>query len=358
MAFTAVERGKTTFETQPPAPPAGDLSQDDLGDWCNGSTKDSDSFSLGSNPRSPASSLTTIAVLGTNQHRPLGGTGWHVPTIVFGTAALGNVGRVITEQAKVAIIGEWFRQVRPPVFIEAAYEHGNGMALEVLGRVLRRLDVASDEVVIQLAVAGRVAECWEKSCRLLGEAYRPKLIAVRAADEDGWRAARELKAAGETRGVGVVASNWRAARDCPATGEADWITLAGGCTVMRHPPDVLAFLIELASRQIPVILAGVFDCGFLVGGNRLDGRLVSAENPADRSLFSWRKAFVALCDGHGITPAHACIQFALLLPGVVAVRVGSSYADRVAANIGSAYAGVPENFWASTREEGLLGADR
>jgi D-threo-aldose 1-dehydrogenase len=310
----------------------------------------------GSNPRSPAHSLPAIAVLGTNLHRPLGGTGWHVPPIVFGTAALGNVGRVITEQAKLAIIGEWFQQVAPPVFIEAAYEHGDGMALEVLGRVLRRLDVASDEVVIQLTVGERVAECWEKSCRLLGEAYRPKLVAVRAADEDGLRAARELQAAGEVRGVGVVASDWRAARDCPATGEADWITLAGGCTVMRHPPEVLAFLVELANRQIPVIVTGVFDCGFLVGGSRLDGRVVSAENPADRSLFAWRKAFVALCDGHSITPAHACIQFALALPGVVAVRLDSSYSDRVAANIGSAYAGVPEKFWESMEEEGLLGA--
>ena len=311
---------------------------------------------LGSNPSSPAYFRAAIAVLGTNQHRPLGGTGWQVPPIVFGTAALGNVGRVITEQAKVAIIGEWFRQVAPPVFIEAAYEHGDGMALEVLGRVLRRLEVTSKEVVIQLAVAGRVAECWEKSCRLLGEAYRPTLIAVCDADEEGRRVASELKAAGEVRGVGVVVSDWRAARGSVATSEADWITLVGGCTVMRHPPDVLAFMAELASRQIPVIVAGVFDCGFLVGGSRLDGRVVSAEDPADRSLFAWRKAFVALCDGHGITPAHACIHFALSLPGVVAVRLDSSYADRVAANIGSAYAGVPEKFWESMEDEGLLGA--
>jgi D-threo-aldose 1-dehydrogenase len=292
--------------------------------------------------------------LGIIQHQQLGKTGLQVPPVVFGTAALGNVGRVVTEQTKFAIIGEWFRHVRPPVLIEAAYEYGDGMALEVLGRVLRRLDVPSDEVIIQLTFGERVAECWEKSCRLLGSAYRPKLVAVRNTDEGGRRLALELKHAGAVRGVGVVIPDWQALRDRAATIEADWITLAGGCSVMRHPPEAVALLAQLANRRIPVIAAGIFDCGFLVGGNRLDGRVLNADDPANRSLFAWRKAFVALCDGHGVSPAHACIQFALALPGVVAVRLDSSYADRVAANIGSAYAEVPENFWASMKEEGLL----
>src|SRR5262249_43196091 len=114
---------------------------------------------------------------------------------------------------------------------------------------------------------------------------------------------------------------------------------------------------ELASRRIPIILSRVFESGFLMGDNWLDGYLMSAEDTAQRSFIAWRKAFVALCDGHGITPGQACIEFALWMPGVVAVQIDSSHADRVGENIRSAFVEVPANFWASMREEGLLGAD-
>jgi D-threo-aldose 1-dehydrogenase len=293
-----------------------------------------------------------------------------VPPIVFGTAVLGNASRVVSDQTKPAICGEWFRGVEPPVFIDAAYRHGNGTAIEVLGRVLRRLGVASDEVVISLELDwgqsptaagkpkyGRILECWEKSCRMLGDAYRPKLVSIGDADDDAWRAVSELKAAGMVLGAGLVATDSRAVKDCVASLEPDWITLARGCTLMRHPPETLAWMSDMAQREIPIVVAGVFEGGFLVGGNQLDGRVVSADEPARRALFAWRKAFVALCDGHGISPAHACIQFALSAPGVIAVLLDSSYPDRVAENIKSACRKVPNNFWASMKEEGLLAAD-
>lgn len=293
-----------------------------------------------------------------DQHRALGTTGLTVPPIVFGAAALGNVGRVTTDQAKLAICGEWFRLVAPPVVIRVAYADGDGMSLEILVRMLRRLEVASEEVVIELVVgAAGVLPDWEKSCRLLGDDYRPKLISVPDGDDDARQAANELKAAGDVQGVGVVVSDLVQIERRAAAIDCDWVTLAAGCTLMRHSPEVIAFMQDLATRHIPIVLSGVFDGGFLVGGNRLDGRPLSVDDPANRSWLSWRKAFVALCDGHGISPAHACIQFALAAPGVVAVRLESSYADRVAENVAAVCTKVPENFWQSMREEGLLPED-
>src|SRR3954471_22829082 len=85
-----------------------------------------------------------------------------LPPIIFGSAALGNVPNVIPEQRKLAICGEWFQHVEPPVFVDVDYKHGDGMALEVLGRMLQRLGVTSDEVVIQLTLdANRVTDDWE-----------------------------------------------------------------------------------------------------------------------------------------------------------------------------------------------------
>src|SRR3954453_10671834 len=140
------------------------------------------------------------------ERRTFGALGLTIPPIVFGTAAFGNLPHVIPEQRKLEICGQWFRHVEPPVFIDAAYKDGNGLALEVLGRMLRRLDVKGDEVVIQLTLdADGVADDWEKSCRLLGSKYRPKLVSICNADEGAWQVVGELKTAGFVRGVGVVA---------------------------------------------------------------------------------------------------------------------------------------------------------
>jgi D-threo-aldose 1-dehydrogenase len=289
--------------------------------------------------------------------RELGATGLAIPPILFGTAAFGNVPRVITDQARLAIISEWLRANRGSIFVEARYEHGDGVSLEVLGRMLRRLDISADEVIIQLTVVKDVSETWERCCRLLSDAYRPKLLALEGTDQHAWQAALDLKSSGRVRGVGIVASCGAAELKTSAAANPDWVTLACGPTVMQHGPELLATLAGLQKEQIPVISAGVFEGGFLVGRNQLDGRPLRPEDNADRSVLAWRKAFVALCDGHGISPAHACIQFALALPGIVAVRVESSYADRIAEDSHAAVTPVPENFWASLREEGLLSVD-
>jgi D-threo-aldose 1-dehydrogenase len=288
--------------------------------------------------------------------RPIGALGLVAPPIFFGTAALGNVSQVIPEQRKLAICSEWFRHVEPPVFVDVAYKHGGGLALEVLARMLRRLDVAGDEVVVHLSLdSTSVMDEWEQSCRLLGSEYRPKLVSIFDADDCAWRAVSELKAAGIVRGAGIITTGSRARSSLAPP--VDWVVVAGGYTLMRHPPEILTVMAEFAERQIPVVVAGVFDGGFLVGGIRLDGRVLDANDPANRSLFAWRTAFAALCHAHGITPAHACIQFALSAPGVVAVALNSSHPDRVVQNVDAVVQEVPASFWSSLKEEGLLEPD-
>jgi D-threo-aldose 1-dehydrogenase len=291
-----------------------------------------------------------------DQRRPFGALGLTVPPVVFGTAAFGNVPQVIPEQRKLEMCGEWFQHVEPPVFIDVAYSHGDGMALEVLGRMLRRLDVEGDEVVIHLTLeADQVADEWEKSCRLLGSEYRPKLVSICDADDRAWRAVSELKAAGMVLGVGLATSDFGGLSSLAPS--VDWVVLTGRFTLMRHSADLVAVMAELAARQIPIVVSGVFESGFLVGSNRLDGRVLGVDDPTDRSLLAWRTSFAALCLGHGVTPAQACIQFALSGPGVVAVMLNSSHPDRVAENVGCVQRTVPDIFWASMKEEGLLAAD-
>jgi D-threo-aldose 1-dehydrogenase len=287
--------------------------------------------------------------------RPLGATGLTLPPVLFGTAAFANQPEVIPEQRKLAICGEWFGHVEPPVFIDVAYEHGDGMALKVLARLLRRLDIASDEVIIHLLLdAATIEQSWGKSCLLLGDVYRPKLVSIVDAAEDAWRFANALKDCNRIFGVGVLVSAAAPNFSLPAT--ADWL-LQSGVSIMHHSGAALEFLADLAHKKVPIIASGVFGGDFLVGGSCLNGRLIDVSDPANRSLLAWRTAFVALCYGHGITPAHACIQFALSSPGVVAVKLGSSHSDRVAENVEAVATKVPDAFWASIIEEGLLSTD-
>ena len=105
--------------------------------------------------------------------------------------------------------------------------------------------------------------------------------------------------------------------------------LSGSLTIMRHPPEVLELLADLAERQIAVVVSGLLHGGFLTGGSSLDCRPVCPDNQADRLHVAWRKSFVALCEGHGVSPVEACVQFGLSAPGVVAVRLDTSHPDRV-----------------------------
>jgi D-threo-aldose 1-dehydrogenase len=123
---------------------------------------------------------------------------------------------------------------------------------------------------------------------------------------------------------------------------------------MSHPPETLDFLTELETRGIAVVNAGVFDGGFLVGSEQLHSQRIDASNLNNEPLFKWRRAFTALCHGHGVAPGHACVQFALSAPAVAAVALRTSIVDRVAEDVSYVQTKVPAALWESMKEEGLI----
>jgi D-threo-aldose 1-dehydrogenase len=340
-------------------------------------------------------------------YRPLGKSGLVVPPIVFGCSALGNLYRVISDVAKLEIVSAWFDHVAPPVFIDTAGKYGAGLALEVLGKSLDKFEIPPGNVLISSKLGWKraplvtpeptfepgvwadiehdavqrisydgILECWEESCQLLGDQYRPKLVSVHDPDEylasarspeercarfddivGAYRALAELKQQGRVLGVGVGAKDWRVVEEIASVIELDWVMLANSLTVMRHPPELLELVARLAEQQIGIINSAVFHAGFLLGGKYFDYRVVSPENDADRSLFAWRKSFVSLCEAHGITPLHACVQFGLSVPGVVAVALNTSHADRIEENVRAVSLPIPPQFWESLKEEGLIAKD-
>ena len=294
-----------------------------------------------------------------DQFRPLGTTGVRLPPVIFGSSPLANIPQVIPEQRKLAICNEWLRRVGPPAHVSVVYSDDDGQSLAMLARILRSLEVRSEEIVIHLAVRADHFDLeWEESCRLLGKLYQPKLLSVQlstGSNTSQCKLVTRWKSTGNILGVGAIIDHADGLKSVAA--ETDWIVLTHGFSLLRHTTEILSDLTALTAQRIPVITAGVFERGFLLGGNRLDGQVMDSNDPTNRSLLAWRTSFAALCHGYGVSPTHACIQFALSAPAVIAAQLTTSHPDRVAENIDYCARPVPRALWISMKEEGLLAAD-
>ena len=330
-----------------------------------------------------------------------------IPSIVFGTSCLGNLYAALSDDVKLDICREWFRQVSPPVVLDTAGKYGAGLALEQLGRCLRALEIPPEHVIISnklgwkrtpltgpeptfepgvwvevahdakqcISYEGMFA-CWHEGVELLGEQYAPKLVSVHDPDEylasatspgaraerfaeivDAYRALHQLKQGGLAAAIGVGAKDWRVIREIQQAIPLDWVMLASSLTILRHPPELVAYLEELHRRGIVVINSAVFHAGFLAGGQYFDYRRLEPDTEEGRRLLAWRDAFDALCRHYGISPAAACVQFALSPPGVAAVALNTSRPERVAENVAAVQAAVPEGFWDEAKKLGLIEQD-
>lgn len=336
---------------------------------------------------------------------PFGDTGLRIPQIVFGTSCLGNLYEAISNNLKLAISREWFNHHAPPAVIDTAGKYGAGLALEVIGQNLRELQVPADQVIISNKLGWKrvpltapeptfepgawvdlhhdavqcisyegILECWEQGCDLLGAEYAPQLLSVHDPDEylaaatsdadraerfadilDAYRALAELKAAGKTTAIGIGSKDWRVIEQIDRHVELDWVMLANSLTIYRHPPELLAFVEDLAARGIAIINSAVFHAGFLVSGKFFDYSLVTRDQAPD--LFVWRDKFHALCDQHRVPPSVACIQFALTPPGVIAIALNTSNPSRVGDNVAAVEAVIPAEFWQEAKQAGLIGSE-
>lgn len=325
------------------------------------------------------------------------------PQIVYGTSCLGNLYQAISKETKRDICRAWFEANEArPVVIDTAGKYGAGLALEVIGDCFRELKIAPEDVLIsnklgwqrtalrkpepsfelgvwdqlkhdavqQISYAG-ILECWQQGCRLLGEPYRPQLVSVHDPDEylirvsdpqqrarrlrnilAAYEALAELKDRGEVKSLGVGAKDWRVIEEIAERVELDWVMLAGCATIYRHPPEVLAFIARMAHRGIKVLNSAVFQGGFLIGEPYLDYREATPDK--DQVAFTWRQSFRELCSRYHVSPALACIQFGLSVPGVVAVALNARDPRRVFENAAAVEEPIPSKFWKEAKQLGLI----
>ncbi len=335
--------------------------------------------------------------------RPLGDTGLQVPPITFGTSALGNLYTELDPNTKVEIIKESLLNSQPVTVFDSAGKYGAGLALEALGEGLKQLEAISPQVIIsnklgwlrkplegkeplfepgvwkglkhdafqQISYDG-ILRCFEEGNELL-QGVVPQLASVHDPDEylaqaksegereekfrhilDAYRALEDLKVQGKIKGIGVGAKDWKVIPEIYKQVKLDWVMFANSATLISHPEALLEFMKKLEADRVGIFNSAVFQSGFLVGGDYFDYQLIRPDTALNQERFRWREAFFNLCREWEVSPAHACVQFALHLPGVSSVALSTTDPSKVRRNVELTEASLPIEFWHALKNRQLI----
>jgi D-threo-aldose 1-dehydrogenase len=326
-----------------------------------------------------------------------------LPRVIFGTSGLGNLFVALDEQAKLDIVNECVRLSKGKVVFDSAGKYGAGLALETLGKCLKKLNVHPDNVVISNKLAWvrtdlkteeptfepgvwknlkhdavqkisyeGIMECFEQGNELLN-GYIPQMVSVHDPDEylatakdkrhenelyqdilDAYKALYDLKQEGKVQAIGVGAKDWKIVKRIAGDVNLDWVMIANSMTIKNHPQELLNFILETDSKGICVINSAVFHSGFLVGSDYFDYQLIKRGTPKNDALFKWREIFFETCEQFNVKPAEACVQFALNVPGVRSVALNTTDTKRVQENIEMTDVEIPLEFWEALKSKGLI----
>jgi D-threo-aldose 1-dehydrogenase len=327
----------------------------------------------------------------------------NLPPVIFGTSGLGNLFVALDEESKCEIIKECLRLSKGTVVFDSAGKYGAGLALEVLGRCLKKLDVSPNQVVISNKLAwvrtelktpeptfelgvwkdleydavqkisyDGIMECFEQGNKLL-DGYIPQMVSVHDPDEyiasainkkqieqryndilDAYEALFDLKREGKIKAIGVGAKDWKIIRRIVQDVPLDWVMIANSMTIKSHPVELLNFMSQIERNGVTIINAAVFHSGFLVGGDYFDYKLVNSGTSRNEDLFRWRDAFFDVCKLYGVKPAAACIQFSLNAPGVKSIALNTSDMKRIKENMAFTDTEIPAAFWEALRQNEII----
>ncbi|SKC81760.1 aldo/keto reductase [Ohtaekwangia koreensis] len=326
-----------------------------------------------------------------------------LPPVIFGTSGLGNLFVALDEEEKLNIVSECLRLSQGKVVFDSAGKYGAGLALETLGKCLKQLNAPPENVIIsnklgwfrtelttdeptfepgvwknlkhdavqKISYEG-IMHCFEQGNEFLN-GYHAQMVSVHDPDEyiakasntrhadelyqdvlDAYQALHDLKRQGKVESIGVGSKDWKVIERIAKNVELDWIMIANSMTIKKHPRALLDFVAEMESKGIYVINSAVFHSGFLVGSNYFDYRLIERGIPENDALFKWREDFFAVCNEFSVTPAQACVQFGLNVPGVKSIALNTTDAKRVQSNLAMIHANIPAQFWQELKNRNLI----
>ena len=332
-------------------------------------------------------------------------TGIKIPSIIFGTSALGNLYKSLDRNTKLEIVRECLNSVDGPVVFDSAGKYGAGLALEELGRILTELKVEPEKAVIsnklgwlrtklitaeptfekgvwidinfdarQEISKDGIIRCLEQGKQLLGARYQARMLSVHDPDEylaqagddqelrnklfddiiEAYKILFEFKKMNPPMAVGIGAKDWKVIRKITEHIDLDWVMIANSLTLYSHPEELVKFMSVQGDRGITIINSAVFNGGFLIGGDYFNYRPMNKDNPEELKVFKWRESFFKLCDKFRVKPSHACIRFGMSHPAVCSIALNTSDPGHVKRNVFELDNDVPEGLFSAMKEKGLI----
>ncbi len=329
---------------------------------------------------------------------------YKIPPIIFGTSGLGNLYTAPPFDVKLKIVNEFISHAPGGIaMFDTAGKYGAGLALEVLGQCLNKLDVKKEDVIIsnklgwyrtslstpeptfekgiwkdlkndaiQKISYDGIIECFNQGNELLGD-YPSQMASVHDPDEylsaatnkkeeekryddilASYFALNELKQQGKIKSIGIGAKNWKTIERISKDIKLDWVMFANSLTLKSHPKELLEFVEELHNNKVTIINSAVFNGGFLVGKDFYNYAPVDTKTNEGKKLHEWRTSFFKLCNEFEIHPAAACMNFGLNIPGVDSIAISTSRPEKVKENIQMATKNIPATFWEAMKRNGLL----
>ena len=294
----------------------------------------------------------------------------------YGTAALGNIFHVISDDEAAAIVeAAWDGGIR---YFDTAPHYGLGLAERRLGAALARYP--REEYLLSTKV-GRLLEPSPETADRTDEgfvvpaAYRrvwdPSPAGVRRSlaeslerigtewidiaylhdpdeyDLDGGIAAgipalAEAKEAGLVRAIGIGSKSVEALATAVRTGLCDLIMVAGRLTVLDHSG---AELIELCEQHgVGIVNVGVFNSGALAAPTpspdlHFEYGTITPDRLADLERVH------EVCARFGVSAVDAALQYSFQLPGVVNVTVGASKSRQIAKSLAGLATEIDPALW-------------
>ena len=333
----------------------------------------------------------------------LGKTGLFTPFMIVGTSALGNLYEAKPYGEKLELVSAALGCFPEGTVFDSAGKYGAGLALEILGQALNDLQVPKSRVLISNKLGWKrapmlgaeptfergvwknlehdavqdisyrgILECFDEGNDFL-KGYESQLVSIHDPDEyldqatspkdhekrfqdilDGYSALDELKQTGKVKAIGVGSKNWKVIREIYLHYPLDWVMIANSMTIYDHPEELFLFMKSLEKEGVGIVNSAVFHSGFLVGGDYFDYQKMDKNDPENQKRYEWRALFDSLCEAHSVDPAHACIQFALRLPGVNSLALNSTSTRRIRANAGFCENSIPDSFWDACKERGII----
>lgn len=313
----------------------------------------------------------------------------------FGSAPLGNFGRVLTEEEAQSVVqSAWDAGMR---FFDTAPLYGHGLAELRMGAVLspkprgeyllstkvgryltpcapgeedagiflnvppfrrvydysydgvmrsfedslKRLNLDRVDILFVHDVDARNHGSWE-AC----EARLRELM-----DQGGWRALSELRSAGAVAAIGAGVNEWEPCDWLLRHADPDLFLLAGRYTLLEQEP-LDGFLPDCEARGVGIVLGGPYNSGILARGPHEGVSFDYAAAPP--AVIERVKRIDAVCRREGVPMIAAALQFAGAHPAVVSVIPGAQSVAEMESNLAAQRVAIPPSLWDALRTEGLL----